>query len=533
MASASFTAAAHSVVLAWGWRRRLVSFTAGALSALAMAPFDLWPMLALTLPVLVWLIDGAGTGSAGLRTAFGAGWWFGFGYFLAGLYWIGMALLVEAEQFGWLLPFSVIGIPAGLALFTGAGTALARAIWTRGPTRILAFAVSLTIVEWLRGYVLTGFPWNSLGQALAAVPAFAQGASLFGLWGLTLIALVTLSSPATLADPPETSRRPWLMPGISLLLLAALAVFGMYRLQSHDTKMVAGVRLRIMQPNLPQDEKFRPAARQKVLDLYRSVSERATAPDRSGLRDVTHLIWPESAFPFFLERDADALAQLADMLPPGVVLVTGAARVGEAKPGSPPPVFNSIRTIGDDGAILSTYDKLHLVPFGEFLPFQSLLESLGLQQLTRVRGGFTPGVRRAALTIPRLPPASPLICYEVIFPGSVLTAEGRPAWLLNVTNDAWFGDTPGPHQHFAQARLRTIEEGLPLIRAANNGISAVVDPLGRVVRMLELGTDGLIDSGLPQPIEATFYARWRDTPTFVALLILLIIVVFARRAQRF
>jgi apolipoprotein N-acyltransferase len=221
------------------------------------------------------------------------------------------------------------------------------------------------------------------------------------------------------------------------------------------------------------------------------------------------------------------------MLPPGVVLVTGAARVGEARPGSPPPIFNSIRTIGDDGAILSTYDKLHLVPFGEFLPFQSLLESLGLQQLTRVRGGFTAGVRRAALAIPRLPPAAPLICYEVIFPGSVLTAEGRPAWLLNVTNDAWFGDTPGPHQHFAQARLRTIEEGLPLIRAANNGISAVVDPLGRVVRMLELGTDGLIDSGLPQPIEATFYSRWRDTPTFVALLILLIVVVFARRAQRF
>jgi apolipoprotein N-acyltransferase len=497
-----------------------------------MAPIDLWPVLGLTLPVLVWLIDGAGAGSAGLRGAFGAGWWFGFGYFLAGLYWIGMALLVEADLFGWLLPFAVIGIPAGLALFIGAGAALARAIWTRGPTRILAFAVSLTAVEWLRGYVLTGFPWNSFGQALAAVPAFAQGASLFGLWGLTLITLITLASPATLADPPEVTRRPWLMPVISLLFLAALGAFGMHRLQSHETTMVEGVRLRIMQPNLPQDEKFRPAAKQKVLDLYRSVSERETAPDRSGLRDVTHLIWPESAFPFFLERDAGALAQLADMLPPGVVLITGAARVGEAQPGNASAIFNSIRVIGDDGAILSTYDKLHLVPFGEFLPFQSLLESIGLQQLTRVRGGFTKGARRALLTIPRLPPASPLICYEAIFPGAVLTDEGRPAWLLNVTNDAWFGDTPGPHQHFAQARLRAIEEGLPLVRAANNGISAVVDPVGRVVRMLELGRDGVIDSGLPQPLRATIYARWRDIPVLAALLILLAVVLFARRAQR-
>jgi apolipoprotein N-acyltransferase len=441
-----------------------------------------------------------------------------------------MALLVEADQFGWLLPFAVVMIPAGLALFTGLGTLLARLMWTPGPTRILAFAAALTVTEWLRGHVLTGFPWNSFGQALAATPALAQTASVVGLWGLTLIALLTLASPAVLADPPEATKRPWLLPAISAALLIALAGFGLHRLAATETASVAGVRLRIMQPNLPQDDKFKPAAKQKVLDLYKSVSDRATAPEARGVRDVTHLIWPESAFPFFLERDSDALAQLADLLPPGVVLITGAARIEETPGGqSRPKVFNSIRVLGDDGAILSTYDKVHLVPFGEFLPLQNFLESLGFQQVTRVRGGFTPGPTRRTLSIPRLPPASPLICYEVIFPGQVLSEGARPAWLLNVTNDAWFGNTPGPHQHFAQARLRAIEEGLPLVRAANNGISAVVDPFGRAVRSLPLGVDGVVDSILPRAIEPTIYARLRDAPTLVAVIMLAFVALRSRR----
>jgi apolipoprotein N-acyltransferase len=494
-----------------------------------MAPYDLWPVLALTLPVLVWLIDGAGAGMNGTRAAFAAGWWFGFGYFLAGLYWIGMALLVEADRFAWFLPAAVLGIPAGLALFTGLGTALAHRLWTTGPARILAFASAMTAAEWLRGHILTGFPWNSFGQALAATPALAQTASLVGLWGLTLIALLTLASPAVLADPPEATKRPWLLPATSVLLLACMAGFGLYRLQTIEVGTVPGVRLRILQPNLPQDEKFRPAAKQKVLDLYSSISDRATAPDRNGLRDVTHLIWPESAFPFFLEREPDALARIADLLPPNVVLVTGAARVEDKPLGREPRVYNSIRVLGDDGAILSTYDKVHLVPFGEFLPFQAFLESLGLEQLTRVRGGFTPGSGLRPLSIPRAPIAAPLICYEAIFPGAVLPDGPRPGWLLNVTNDAWFGDTPGPHQHFAQARLRTIEEGLPMVRAANNGVSAVIDPLGRIVRVRELGTDGVVDAVLPQSIPPTIYARFRDVP---ALLAMILLAAFAAYEQR-
>jgi apolipoprotein N-acyltransferase len=219
-------------------------------------------------------------------------------------------------------------------------------------------------------------------------------------------------------------------------------------------------------------------------------------------------------------------------LPSGVSLITGAIRLEAPLPGERNPrVYNSIRVLRHDGSITGTYDKIYLVPFGEFLPFQTLLESIGLEQLTRVRGGFNAGTRRRALTIPGLPPAAPLICYESIYPGYVLPEGPRPRWLLNLTNDAWFGITPGPHQHFAQARLRAIEEGLPLVRVANNGISAIVDPLGRIVRSLPLGSDGLIDAGLPQALDRTIYARHRNGPVLFLAVIFAVAAFVSRRRK--
>ncbi len=525
-------ALAYRVVLSSGWQRRLIAMAAGALSSLAMAPYNLWPLLALTLPIFVWLLDGTGTGRSGFVSAFAGGWWFGFGYFLAGLYWIGMAFLVEADRFAWLLPIAVVSLPAYLAFFTGFGAVIARLLWAPGLGRIFAFALGLGIAEWLRGHLLTGFPWNSFGYALASVPAFAQIASVIGLWGLTFIALAVFASPAALTDKFEATRRPWLPPVIAIIALAALAGFGFSRLATTETSFVAGVKLRIMQPNLPQDQKFQPAAKHAILDRYISISDRATAPDRQGIRDVTHLFWPESAFPFFLEQEADALARIADFLHGGAVLVTGAARLEEPRPPSNEArVYNSIRVVGSNGAISATYDKVHLVPFGEYLPFQHFLESIGLEQLTRVRGGFTAGPRLRALSIPSLPPAAPLVCYEAIFPGEVIPEGPRPAWMLNVSNDAWFGLTPGPHQHFLQARLRTIEEGLPLVRATNNGISAVVDPLGRVVAMLPLGQDGVLDARLPLPLAPTFYARYRDVGALMIAALFAAMAMLARRRK--
>lgn len=525
------TRIAAPIVLAWGVRRALIAFLAGGASTLAMPPLDLWPALFLTFPVVIWLIDGIGLGRwNGAAAAALTGWCFGFGYFLSGLYWIGNAFLVDANMFGWLLPFAVTILPAGLALFTAFGFALARLLWTRGPLRILTFAAALTLAEWLRGHLLTGFPWNAFGYALTGSLALAQAAALVGLWGLTLVALAVFASPATLADDRADTPRPWLPLAAACAVLTVLAVYGAIRLATTPTTFVAGVKLRIMQPNIPQDRRFNYAAKAEVMGRYLALSGRGGSPQGPGIAGVTHLIWPESAFPFFLTREADALAAIADFLPPGTVLITGAARLAEAesRPGHI-RAYNAVLVIDHDGTVLSVYDKLHLVPFGEFLPLRSVLERLGLEQLIRVPGGFLPGRRRRPIATETAPPFVPLVCYEAIFPYSVVPAGDRPGWLLNVTNDGWFGMSSGPYQHLRQARLRAIEEGLPLIRAANTGISAVIDPVGRVVTSLPLGREGVLDSALPERMTPPLYARTGDAISIACVGLILVLSGWRRR----
>jgi apolipoprotein N-acyltransferase len=517
------------IILSSGWRRWLIAFGAGALSALAMAPFDAWPVLFLTFPVLVWLIDSVRVRPAGgLIGAAVTGWWFGFGYFLAGLYWVGYAFLVDAPTFGWLLPIAVVGLPAGLALFTAFGVALARLFWTRGAMRIVALAVALTVAEWLRGHILTGFPWNAYGYALTAPLALAQSASLIGVWGLTFLAVAIFASPVALADDRGETRQPWLPLALAVVMLVALAGYGAARLALTPTRIVDGVHLRIMQPNLPQDVKFNYAAKQKIVDRYIALSDRITSAQSHGVHDATVLIWPESAFPFFLAHEPDELAEIAQLLHGGTVLITGAVRLAEPVNPIDPLAYNSIYIIDRDGSIAALYDKVHLVPFGEYLPFQNFLESLGLQQLTKQRGGFLAGDRHRLIAVPGAPMALPLICYEIIFPGDVMPKGDRPGWIVNVTNDGWFGISTGPYQHFHQARIRAIEEGLPLVRAANTGISAVVDPLGRIISSLALGSDGVIDAPLPRPVEPPIYARFGDIPAAILVFVALVLVLYRR-----
>ena len=506
----------YALILAWGWQRRLIAFAAGALSALAMAPFNAWPILFLTFPALVWLIDGAAVGRwGGVVVAATTGWWFGFGYFVAGLYWIGYAFLVDAPTFGWLLPLAVIGLPAVLAIFTAFGVAAARILWTRGAIRIVALGATLTAAEWLRGHVLTGFPWNAFGYALTAPLALAQSASIVGVWGLTFIAIVVCASPATLTDDRGETPLPWLPLAIGIAVLAGLGGWGALRLQRAPTEFVDNVRLRIMQPNLQQDVRFNYAARQEVMERYITLSDQASSPQSRGVHDSTLLIWPESPFPFVLTHEPGALAQIAKLLSPGTILITGAIRVDQTNDPAAPRAYNSIYVIGSGSSILDVYDKVHLVPFGEYLPFQRFLEKLGLQNLTKQVGGFTSGDRRRLIAIPGAPLALPLICYEVIFPGEVAPPGDRAGWIVNVTNDAWFGISTGPYQHFQQARVQAITEGLPLVRAANTGISAVIDPLGRVINSLALGREGVFDSPLPRPITPPVYARIGDVSAFV------------------
>jgi len=522
-----------AIILAWGWKRGAIALVAGALSALAMAPFNAWPVLFLTFPVAIWLIDGAGAGRwRGVPAAAMAGFWFGLGYFVVGLYWIGYAFLVDAPTFAWLMPFAVLGLPAYLALFTAAGFALARLLWTRDASRLLALAISLTIMDWLRGHLLSGFPWNSFGYALSEPLALAQTASLIGLWGMTFLTVAIFASPAVLIDGSSRGRKPWLAPVAALALFGAMAVFGTVRLSLQPT-VLTKVKLRIMQPNLQQDVKFNYAAKQEVMQKYLVLSDRASGPQSTGVRDTQILIWPESAFPFFLTREADAMAQIADLLPKGTVLITGAVRAPDLPPGvRVTRAYNSIYVIDHDGSVLSAYDKLHLVPFGEYLPFQDWMEKLGFVQLTRVQGGFIPGTRRRIMDIPNAPRALPLICYEAIFPGDIAARDDRPGWIINVTNDGWFGYSTGPYQHLQQARLRAIEEGLPIVRAANTGISAVIDPSGRMVARLGLGIEGVLDANLPSALPSTVYARLGDIPVTVILAAALLLVVRRRLARR-
>ena len=523
---------ALSIILAWGWKRAAIAFFAGALSSLAMAPFNAWPILFITFPVVVWLIDGAAAGKMrGIPAAAMAGWWFGFGYFVPGLYWIGYAFLVDAETFAWLLPAAICGLPAYLALYTALGFAVARLLWTKDASRVLALAASLTVGEWLRGHMLTGFPWNSFGYALTEPLALAQTMSLIGLWGMTFLAVAIFASPGVLIDGRSRTRRPWLAPMLAMSLLIAMGVYGAIRLGNTPTQFVADVKLRIMQPNISQDKRFNYSAKADIMSKYLALSDRSTGPENSGVGSANVLIWPESAFPFFLSREADAMAQIADLLPKGTVLITGAVRPPDQPPGTRVTrANNSIFVIDHDGTFLSVYDKLHLVPFGEYLPWQGLLEKIGLQQLTKVHGGFIPGARRKPMDVPGAPPMLPLICYEAVFPDDIVIQNDRPGWIVNLTNDGWFGISTGPYQHLQQSRIRAIEEGLPLVRAANTGISVVVDPLGRIVAQLGLGIEGVLDSRLPAAIAPTFYAKAGDLPAAIGIA-LAIIFVARRRAK--
>jgi apolipoprotein N-acyltransferase len=512
------------IILADGWARRAIAFGAGAVGALALSPLNFAPAMFVTLCTAVWLIDGSaqavGSGAsrfapvASCRSAAGAGWWLGFGYFFAGLWWLGAAMLVEADQFAWALPLAVLGLPAVLALFTALGFALAQLLWTPSSMRIFALAAGLGASEWLRGHILTGFPWNDFGMAMASLPILAQSASLFGLYGLDLIAIAAFAAPATLVDAPPR-RLPTapvkLTPSFVSVIVAvcALAGYGALRLNSHETGYVDGVRLRLMQPNLPQDAKFNPENGPEILRHYLALSDQATAPDRTGVADVTHLIWPESAFPFVLSREPRALASIERALQ-GKILITGAARAEDGRSGGGEKgrtkIFNSIEVL-HGGKIVAFYDKTHLVPFGEYLPLARILNPLGVSHL--VPGVWDVGAGPRRLVAPGLPAMAPLICYEAIFPGDATPKNGeRPQFLLNLTNDGWFGKTSGPYQHFAQARLRAIEEGLPLVRVANTGISAIVDPFGRILNELPLGAEGIIDGRLPKAAKPTLFANY-------------------------
>lgn len=540
MAISLVSSATNAILLSWGWRRAAIALSAGALSALAMPPFSIGPVLWITIPVLVLLLDGVlGESRLGaIGSAAFIGWLFGFGYFLAGLWWIGSAFLVEAEDFAWMMPFAVAAMPAGLALFWACAAALARLLWSEGPGRLFALAASFAVFEYLRGTILTGFPWNAPGYALALHDVPLQAAALTGLHGMTLMAFVVFGAPILLLG---SDRDRVLRIGLASVIGCAalgIVVFGIARLAGAGSETLEDVRVRIVQPNIAQAEKWKPQNRapifQGLLDLSAGGDENRPAQDTSGdLDGITHLIWPETALPFLLAAGQTELGAIASLLPDGTHLVTGAMRV-ERLPDQPRGgnVYNSIYVFDSDGTIDEAYDKTHLVPFGEYLPFQSLFDRFGLAPLAARIGGFTAGRTRTNLTVGAAPPAMPLICYEAIFPGLDGFLPDRPGWLLNVTNDAWFGSTPGPYQHFHQARMRTVEQGLPMVRAANTGLSAIIDPYGRVRESLGLNQRGIVTGNLPTSLPPTIFARYGHVP-FAALVAICLVLALLSKGRRF
>lgn len=496
-----------------GWRRIWLGVGAGALSVLALAPFFIWPIVFMTLPVLVWLIDEAGRGLVPWKRAAFSGWLFGFGYFFAGLFWVGEAFLVEADKFGWAMPFAVVLLPAGLALFWGAAAGIARCIWGEGLARILVLAVALSVAEWLRGHVLTGFPWNTFGYVLTAPDLLMQSAGLLGIYGLSLWAVVIFASPLVLAA--DRSGRS-LVTGLflAILPLSLLAGYGAVRLSGPELKAREGLKMRLVQPAVLQKEKWKPENQGPIFRDHMALSVAGAPGDgagkATGLVGISHVVWPEAAMPFLPLEHPEVLAAIGDMLPEGVELLSGGLRRTAEADGTM-RAYNSFMVFGDTGALSDRYDKTHLVPFGEYLPLASVLERIGLQQLTRMRGGFSEGPEpRPLVALKGLPKVGVLICYEAIFPGVARSFVSQPELMITVTNDGWFGNTTGPRQHFHQARVRAVEEGVQLIRVANNGISGSIDGLGRARALLDLDERGVLDVDVFSPVNPPLYGRFGD-----------------------
>ncbi|MEC9346230.1 MAG: apolipoprotein N-acyltransferase [Pseudomonadota bacterium] len=496
------------------WRRRGLAFLLGAIGALALAPFNLFPVLFVSFTGLFWLLDDARRA----REGFGTGWWFGWGHFICGLFWIASAFLVEPDKFAWMIPFPVLGLPALLALFTGAACALAVAVSRPGPMRLAALAAAWTLAEFARGHVLTGFPWNLAGHAMAFSDATMQPAAWIGVTGLSLVVIAATAAPGLFAGYGRPGRRAG---GLALVLLAVLSLAGWMRLSPVGAAPGDGPVVRVVQPNIAQRDKW---DRDRLVENF----ELQLAMSRDPEADV--VIWSETAVVWSIEDTQpvrDALAAVAAGLSGGRggVLVTGVPRF--VRDDDPPTWRNSARAIGPDGSFLATYDKVHLVPFGEYLPLRPLLQQIGLERLAQGRGDFQRGPDVQVFDVPGLPPAGVMICYEAIFPGRAVPGR-RPAWLINLTNDGWFGELTGPYQHFVSARFRSVEQGLPLVRAAGTGVSAIVDPFGRIVASQALGTRGAITAVLPKPLQPTIYNTVGD----IAAMMIAIFVLLAAAIRR-
>jgi apolipoprotein N-acyltransferase len=490
-----------------GWRRLSFAFAMGAISATGFAPLDFFPALLAGYAVLVLLVDGADLREKPVRHAAVCGWAFCFGQFLLGLHWIGYAFLVDPTNHLWQMPFALVSLTAGLALFGALACGLAAYFWQYGSARLFVFAIAMAGAEWLRGHLFTGFPWNLSAYGWGASLELLQSASLMGAYGLSFL---TILLGAGLA---EFFCGRWRAPAAMAALFAALWAYGVYRLANTPMRDVPGVHLRLVQPDIPQAEKY---VSRLMLRNWQRLIDLSARPGKPSV-----IVWPEAATGFAVAREPGALDEIGLFTARGQTLITGSDRVA---PGHGHlTAYNSLYIFGPHGALPQVYDKFHLVPFGEYVPFAQVLNRIGIRQLT-VGEGFSSGDHPHVMQVAGAPPMTPLICYEVIFPHAVTDANApRPGWFVNITDDSWFGPWAGPSQHFLTARVRAIEEGLPIVRDANTGITAVIDGNGRMRAALGLNRLGIVDADLPAALRPTLYVRFGD----VIFLLYLVTAAFA------
>ncbi|WP_136685088.1 apolipoprotein N-acyltransferase [Falsirhodobacter xinxiangensis] len=472
-----------------GWRVVGAAFALGAVAALGQAPLGWWPATIAGLAGLAWML-GRGGGWIG--------WFGGAGYFALALNWIIEPFLIDIARHGWMAPFAVVLISFGLALFW----AVAAEAAVRLPRPALGFSVTLTLAEFARGHVLTGFPWAMPGHVWIGW-APAQVAALIGPNGLTLMTVLIAVLALT-----------WRWAAVALL--AAAFAFGFWRLDQAEPAPM-DVTVRLVQPNADQHLKWDPQQAQIFFDRAMALTAEPGSPDL--------VIWPETSVPYLLDTESGLLPAIA-RAGQGATVAVGIQRVDGARG------FNSLAVIAPDGRLVDTYDKHHLVPFGEYIPFGDTLARVGITAFASQLGnGYSAGPGARVLDLGAAGRALPLICYEAVFPQDVAAAPERPGWLMQVTNDAWFGTLTGPYQHLAQARLRAIEQGLPLLRAANTGVTAVIDAKGRVLDSLPMGEAGKLDTPLPAALAPTPYARWGEWAALVLILALVPLALGRRRVD--
>lgn len=494
------------------WPQQAIGlFLMGAVGALAMPPVYWWPVLLVIFPIFWHVLNHALT----TRHVFWATWVFGLGYYTAGLYWIAAALFVDIANNWWVLPFAVLGLPSLMAFYPAVFMALWHRMAWQGTARVLLMIVGLSIAEIIRGSFFTGFPWNLWGYTWVDTPAVAQIVSVIGIYGLTVVTLLMAFMPVMVVMSRHSISARAVI-GVFLLLGIYGIAWGQGRLaHPHDTPNLQAMQIRIVQPNIAQQAKS--DSQQRLLNAQK-LWDLTAMPSPHPLHMI---VWPETALTLVSTDDVRQFeATLSSTLAPDAVLAAGVLDVGWNQKTDQPEFYNRIAFFNGHPQRLGVYDKSHLVPFGEYLPFQ---EWWPVRPVAFKQGRFTAGAGAETISFAGFPSFSPLICYEVLFPTQIVDDDVRPNWLLNVTNDAWYGRTSGPYQHLAITQMRAIEQGLPLIRAANTGVSAVIDSYGRIVESLPLGQTGVIDASLPAFLQPTLFSRFpKVIPAMLAGMVWLI-----------